>query len=396
MFDVQASGGVAAIETRALRHCSGAEVIRQIEEFTSQWRTPDDVIAANTDLEGQLRCELSRLPRWHESLQARALSKKVAQHRFDLPFKCNLEVAAVCPLRCEYCVLTKDSAHSQQRRKPLLDWEDFLTAWHYMEAFTTEVEFTGGEPVINPHLGRMIQEMNRAGVYSQLTTNAQLLREDRIEQLLQARPVRVLIAYDSSDEEAYESTRLRGRLSKLNDNIHRMISRKRELGDPFPEICLQMVVHRKNYQDIDRFWAEAEEMGADSAAIKPVLVWPGGNEEYQRKMVRDYLIPDHPMSYHKVDGEGRLIRPRNPGVCPNTQNVVVGSGTEVIPCWYILLDTYIAGYAADTPFPEIWYSDEYTEYRRRMAEETVSEACPGCIGIYSPNLWEERRFGSDP
>jgi MoaA/NifB/PqqE/SkfB family radical SAM enzyme len=378
---------------KRLRGRSGAEVILEIERFTSQWRTPEDVIRDHPDLRDELRYQLHRLPPWDDWVRARTLAKKVAQHRFVLPLKCNFEVASVCPLRCEYCVLTQDSEHSLHRRKPLMELDDFLSVWPYMEAFTTEVEFTGGEPLINRHLYPMIEAMNRAGVFSQVTTNAQLLGEERIEPLLQAQPAKVLIAYDSSDPEAYENTRVRGKLGKLNDNIRHLIDRKRELRLAYPEICLQMVVHRKNYMHIERFWSEAEALGADSAAIKPVLVWPGQGEEYIRKMIRDYLIPDHPMSYHKVDEHGRLVKRRKPGVCPNVQNVVIGSGTEVIPCWYILLDPYVAGYAADLPFPEIWYSDEYMAYRRRMVEETVSDACPGCLGIYDPNLWKERRFG---
>jgi len=388
-----ARGKATSPPPEAFHDAPAAEVIRVLEDFTSQWSAPEAVIRDNADLARRLRKELKQLPAWDDALRARTLAKKVAQHRFGLPFKCNFEISAVCPLQCEYCVLTKDSALARQRRKPLMEWSDFEATWRYMEAFTTEVEFTGGEPLLNPKLFAMIREMNRAGVYSQVTTNAQLLTEADVEELLDAQPTRILIAYDSSEARAYESTRRRGKLSRLNENIRRLSDCKRRSGNTQPEICLQMIVHRKNYMHVDRFWEEAEAMDVDAAAIKPVLIWPGRGEEYERAMIRNYLVLEHPVSYHKLDESGELVKLRQPGVCPNVQNVVIGSGTEVIPCWYILLDTHVAGYAADTPFPEIWYGAAYREYRRRMVEETVSPACPGCLGLnFDPALWQERSF----
>lgn len=41
-----------------LRGKSGAEVIREIERFVSQWRTPEDVIRDHPDLRHELRYQL--------------------------------------------------------------------------------------------------------------------------------------------------------------------------------------------------------------------------------------------------------------------------------------------------------------------------------------------------
>jgi radical SAM protein with 4Fe4S-binding SPASM domain len=268
-----------------------------------------------------------------------------------------------------------------------MSFDDFLRIWRFMEPFTTEVELTGGEPLLNNDVFDMIAEMAKTDVHITLTTNAQLLNEEIISRIIEEPPTRILIAYDSSDKEKYESTRTRGKLSVLNNNIKLLIKRKNELGHENPMVVLQMVVHKKNQHNIKDFLQAAENMKADAATIKPILVWPGIGKKYEMMMIDKYLIPDNDLSYHRVDKNGSLVKQRKPGVCPNVQQVHIGSGSEVIPCWYILKDTFVAGYASDTPFLEIWYNDEYIEYRRKMIKKTVNKACSGCIGIHDPKLW---------
>lgn len=368
---------------------SGAEMITEIEKFISDWNYPENVIRDNPAMEKELRGELTRIPSKDEKVLARALGKKVAQDRFILPRKCNIEVISSCILKCEFCTLHDDL--KQYRRKTRMTYEDFMKIWKYMEVFTTELEFTGGEPLLNKEVFAMIRETKKTGVYSTLTTNAQLLNKKLCEDILEAQPSRILIAFDSVRAENYESARVKGKFERLRENVIHLSQRKHEMGLEFPEINIQMVVSKKNKDEIEQFWREAVAMNVDSASIKPILVWPGSGHEFEKKMIDEYLIPSHPMGYHQVDSNGELVKPRKPGFCSNTRTVHIGSGSEVIPCWYILKDTYVAGYAVDIPFVDIWFSDEYKEYRQQMTDDTVSDACPGCIGKYEPSMFITRK-----
>ena len=369
---------------RRFKGKTGEEVLEKIEDYISQWKTPEEVISKNprNDWHNVIRIQPDASP----EVLARFAAKRVAQEKFRLPEKINVEASAICPLQCEYCVL---SDLKKFRRKSLMSYEDFLKIWKYMEVFTTLVEFTGGEPLLNKDLPAMITKARETGVYSRLATNGNLFKDETIEKILEAQPSEILIAYDSGDEEKYEGTRRRGKLSKLRQNTEHLISRKRDMKLPNTKIALLMVIHKKNQYDIQTFYEDAKNLGADYANVKPVLAWPGQDKEYEEMMIRNYLIPGHPKSYHKVDEDGNLLKLRKPGVCPNVQRVHIGSGSEVIPCWYILKNTFVAGYAADIPFLEIWYGEEYVEYRRKMFYETANKACPGCIGMPNYELWKE-------
>lgn len=368
--------------------CGGADAdekfIGAINNYTGGFKTVEGVIAANPGIGDRLRREAEKLSHLPEPLLARAVAKKVVQERFDLPAKANIEVIATCILKCGFCVLA--DLH-RYRRKTRMGIADFLRIWKYLEPYTGEVEFTGGEPLLNTDIFAMIGETNKTGVVSTLTTNAQLLTSRNRDKLLENPPSRLLIAYDGVIAKTYERTRIGASLRALRANVAALIREKKARGLERPHVCLQMVITRKNKAQIERFWREAYELGADSAVIKPVLVWPGNGEAHERKMVKEFIIPDSPLSYHRLDGHGALRKERRPGFCPNARHVHIGAGSEVIPCWYVLKNSYVAGYCADMPFHRIWFSREYQDYRRKMVHEEVMAGCKGCIGRYDPKVF---------
>lgn len=100
-------------------------------------------------------------------------------------------------------------------------------------------------------------------------------------------------------------------------------------------------------------------------------------------MKRDYTIPcsQHRISRHDIDAQGNVTFFRKPGECPGVHHSYIGSGGEVIPCWYILAKTPVMGNALDVPFLDIWNSPEYQDYRVKMVNEWANPLCHRCIGI---------------
>ncbi|MDP8207388.1 MAG: FkbM family methyltransferase [Candidatus Electryonea clarkiae] len=367
------------------RKMNGDQVREELLVFISKWKTPEEVIQANPDMKSQLLEAADKLKNCNKAFLARSMAKVVAQHRFDLPRKINYEVTAHCVLRCEFCDLENLRKFRCDSR---LRFEDFQKIWHYMEPFTIDTEFTGGEPLMNKEIYPMLNLVNQTGGYITLTSNAQLLNDKRAEKVLDAPPSRMLIAMDGVDKETYEEIRVRGNFEQLVENVQRIVRKRGERNQKLPLINLQMVVSKKNSNQMDDFYTAAAMLNVDLASVKPILIWPFSNDEFRNHMINEYVLEDHPFSYHKLNKNGELEdKRRKPGWCPNELMCHIGSGSEVIPCWYILKNTWIAGYAKETPFLEIWYSDEYMEYRRRMVQETVHEGCEGCIGWYDKNLF---------
>lgn len=360
-----------------------------LDEFISRFTTEEALEEAYPRCRAEMawaeKLARDKSPEERLALKVRA----VIQREFGLPRKVNLEAIASCPLRCGFCTVSNLKPH---RRKPRMTLDDFKSIWSSMSAFTTEVEFTGGEPLLNKAVFDMIEVARSSGTHTTLTTNAFLLNEERVDEVLRCRPDRILIAFDGVSEEEYLESRIRSDFGKVAENVGLMVERKRQAGGIHPEISLQMVVSRKNIESVDEFWKLAEKIGVDSAATKPVLVWPDAGEAFNQKMIDEYLMPEHEYSYHTVDENGRLAKTRKPGICPNVQNVHIGTGGEVIPCWYLLKNDFIAGYVGDEHFLDIWNSERYRAHRREMVEGQVSPGCEHCIGISRPELFIYRRF----
>lgn len=66
-------------------------------------------------------------------------------------------------------------------------------------------------------------------------------------------------------------------------------------------------------------------------------------------MIDEYVISknEFDISRHFLDNERNLIYKRKKGECPNVNTVYIGSGGEVIPCWYIIRNMPVFGNAIE-------------------------------------------------
>jgi radical SAM protein with 4Fe4S-binding SPASM domain len=330
--------------------------------------------------------------RWPNEAPRNA-AKQIAIRALGLPEKQNVEVTTQCVLKCDFCIL-HSGALSGIRNKTFMRLADFENFFFQVEPFLTHIEFTGGEPLLNYNLPRMVQLCNRHHVKTTIATNAQLLDLKKIDAMLDAPPSVLLVAFEGGDELSYTAHRRGGDFSFIEDGITQLVEMKRKRRQVYPRIQLQTVVSKKTVDQLEHFWAHAEKLGVDSACIKPIFIWPDGPTEYRQRMIDDYLIPDHPLSYHKLTPDGKLKETRVPNYCPNSRTVHIGTGGEIIPCWYNLLSSIPLGNALEEHFVDIWFSKTYSDFRQKMISHTAyAHQCRHCIGIYDEKLFESRHFG---
>lgn len=316
------------------------------------------------------------------------LKKRVIQNKYGLPRVIAFEPISHCVLNCEFCML-QELKWWKYRRKSRMTFNEFKKIIDDVAWFTTDIQFSGGEPLINPDIFKMFRYCRKKNIYTLLATNAILLgHKNNIERIIKDPPDKIVLAYESVKKEQYETIRRKASLKKGNfetllRNIKGLISAKQKSGQKHPIIILQMVLSKKNIDTIDLFWKSVKELGADYGSVKALGVWPEGNPEYDRKMVEEYIVPfsEHPISRHDIDENGNIVFLRKPGQCPGVKHAYIGSGGEVLPCWYILVKTEIMGNAIDRNFVEIWNSKKYKDYRYRMLNDWANPLCHRCIGV---------------
>lgn len=325
---------------------------------------------------------------WSINNKITIIQRKYKQIKLDLPRNIAIEVISHCILDCEFCMLQSLKTW-EYRRKSQMSFEEFKKIIDDIAWFTTDIQFSGGEPIMNKDLFKMLDYCREKTINTLLATNGILLSyKNNTNDLLEHPPNKIMLSYESPDKAVYELIRKKanskdGDFEMLFNNIKNIIDKKKESGKVLPVIMLQMVLTKKNVGQVKEFWKSVKDLGADYGSVKALGIWPEGDEDYDKKMIDEYIIPysENPISRHEINEDGKPIFFRKPGQCPATKHCYIGSGGEVLPCWYILAKTEVLGNALDDNFVNIWNSDNYLEYRYKMLNDWANPLCHRCIGV---------------
>jgi radical SAM protein with 4Fe4S-binding SPASM domain len=308
------------------------------------------------------------------------LKKKLIQKMYGYPTIVAFEPISRCILDCEFCMLKTLETYAH-RRKTTMDFDEFKKIIDDIAFFTTNLQFSGGEPLLNKDIFRMFRYAREKNIHTMLFSNAQLIGyKDNLQRLLDDPPDGVLLAYESIDKETYETIRKKGKHDVLVNNIRMLIEEKKKRKQRFPVVTLQMVLTKKNLHQIDLFWKSARAFGADYGSVKALGVWPEGTPEYEKKMIEEYIVSkdESPISRNEFDENGNMIYPRRPGQCPAAEITYIGSGGEILPCWYILAKMEPVGNAVDENLAEVWRGEKYTALRYKMLNDWAHPLCHKC------------------
>ena len=127
------------------------------------------------------------------------LKNKAAANR--IPMVSAFEISPVCNFKCKMCYVRKtaDEAEKQGGILPVDWWID--TAEQAREEGLLYPLITGGEPFLYPGIRRLLETLNRSGLFYTMNTNGALITEEVIEWLSEIPPIRLNITlYGASDE----------------------------------------------------------------------------------------------------------------------------------------------------------------------------------------------------
>jgi pyrroloquinoline quinone biosynthesis protein E len=169
------------------------------------------------------------------------------------PYTLVAELTYKCPLRCVYCSNPLDYA----RRTRELDTATWLRALNEAEELgVVQLNLTGGEPLLRQDLEVLVAEARRLELYTNLITSGITLSRERLAALRAAGLDALQLSFQALDREL--AARIGGR-----DGLDAKLAVAgwvRELGVP---LTLNFVLHRENIDQLERFVAFAEEIGAD-------------------------------------------------------------------------------------------------------------------------------------
>lgn len=168
-----------------------------------------------------------------------------------------------CNLSCPHCYIKKDGAFIERKKvKCLLEDASFQGA--------RKVAFTGGEPLLHPHLLQMIEDARRLNYRVFLNTNATLLNKE-VALFLKKSDVFLYISVDGASARVHERIRGEGSFEALCKGIEE--ARRVRLN-----FATVSALTSLNVEDGPNLLSFAKKLGASFACFIPIIPKKGKKE----------------------------------------------------------------------------------------------------------------------
>jgi len=126
-----------------------------------------------------------------------------------------------CNFNCMYCMPDNYASPFDAKGLTAEEWITILTYFIDKQGIKT-IRFTGGEPLLSPHLEPILAGIRHFDIDSSVTTNAFLLPE-KAKSLKEIGLKRLNISLDTLNQETFKRISTRGNLKKVLDGIEASI-----------------------------------------------------------------------------------------------------------------------------------------------------------------------------
>ena len=281
------------------------------------------------------------------------------------------------------------------------------------------ITFSGGEPLLHPHIKTLLQYASRKlGV--RLLTNGTLLDREWASFLAGVGDVQVQVSIDGSRKEIHDPIRGSGTFSKVIEAVDHL--QKAGLGE---KINFSTTVMKQNLHDLCEIIRLAGKMGVPSARFLP-LRKEGRAKNLWEALGTDVATEDYETFYDEVRGIGQSKSTsvqiscglsgfmlnlldeisRDDIWCPVGKKIVVATNGDIFPCVLMMREEFKLGNVFYKNLSEIMKSLEMSRVCKELTErKTKIEKCflcdwrnfcqAGCMGQAldeKGTIWDTDRF----
>ena len=289
-----------------------------------------------------------------------------------MPFSISFEPTTACNLRCPEC---PSGLRSFTRPTGNLKTDLFQRVMDELGPDLWALTFYfQGEPYINPNFLDMVGIANSKGLYTNTSTNAHFLTEEKAEATVRSGLSRLIISLDGTDQETYSAYRKEGELAKVLEGAERVVKWKKKLKSLTPHIVFQFLVVKPNEHQIGEARALAKKIGVDDLWLKTAQIYEPKDDHP--------LIPtqDKYARYKRsANGIWEVKNKLNDECWKMWHSCVVTWDGRVVPCCFDKDAHHVLGNLNTHSFKELWHSDAYNDFRRQLLHSRSSiEMCKNC------------------
>lgn len=199
---------------------------------------------------------------WHGRTQLRSRPRQV-----------HVGTNWTCNLRCNFCLLTQESTQKRLKALPprqLEIGEPVFEAIKELMPYPELITLTPlGEPMLYSRFGQLLEHHRRIGSRNlSMTTNANLINDERARMLVEGGMNHMFVSVDSSDPDVYAGMRVRGDLAKVEEGLEAINRWKERLGSETPVLSLCPTFMERNVRQMPDLLAFAERHGFTTYGIQ--------------------------------------------------------------------------------------------------------------------------------
>ncbi len=284
----------------------------------------------------------------------------------------SVEPANQCNLSCRECPVGK---HKFAIKKLNMSFDLYKKIIDELSNYIVNITFYfQGEPFINPLIYKMISCASDKNIYSVISTNGHYFTEKNVTKLFQSKLKRLIISLDGTTQEVYEKYRVGGSLSEVIRGAKLLVAEKKRGKHKYPKIIFQFLLTAENEHQVNDAKKLAKHVGVDKIVLKTAQIYNFENG--------NALIPknDKFSRYKKMPNGKYRIKSKLRNRCWRlwTNPVITASG-DVLPCCFDKGAKYKMGNINNNSFKEIWYSEKYTNFRKKVFSNRKNiDICGNC------------------
>ena len=139
----------------------------------------------------------------------------------DYPPCLQVELSSICNFRCVMCYQAdKSFSNKSNGYMSMMNFDNYKKIIDEAQNNIEAVTFASrGEPTLNKHFPEMIDYANNKFLALKLNTNASMLNEKLIHNILSTNFQSIVFSIDAADKETYEKIRVNGNFEKIISNL---------------------------------------------------------------------------------------------------------------------------------------------------------------------------------
>lgn len=225
-----------------------------------------------------------------------------------------------------------------------------------------------GEPLLHKQLGEMIKYARKNRIYTEFSTNGQLLAEN-IEMIKSAKPDKIIISLDGITQETYNKYRVNGDITKVFKSLEKLSELKRR---DCPQIELQFLVFSHNENQIFKIKKLKSQYRIDKINLKTAQIY----DSSQIAM----LPKNDKYSRYKIEGENFTMKSDLPNYC---RRIIFGSvitwDGKLVPCCFDKDANFIIGDAVKQSINQIRNTEKYKLFIKSVfSQRNKIDMCKNC------------------